>query len=204
MLNSARLVAVTMIMSATTFGGSIAHAQGATSIVKPISIGLSGGVAAPSGDLMNGTGGFTGVNSGYDVTGSLSIGLPVIPFGLRGDVSYNGFGHKNVSFFGGGQNSSPFNADVRIVDYTANVVFPLHLPAPIVEPYVIGGIGEYNVRISPTTGGSTSQTSFGFNVGAGVKLPLVLFSAFVEARYNQIDQNGSTMAFTPITVGVMF
>ena len=204
MFNAARYAAA-MFVVGVTFSGSVAGAQGATSVVKPISIGISGGASIPMSDLANGTGGFTGVNTGYNVTGSLAIGLPVVPFGLRGDVAYNGFGGKNVTFAQlAGNGGGAYNADARIVSVTANVVFPLHLPAPILEPYLIGGIGDYNVRLSPTTGGSTSQSNFGFNVGAGMKLPLVLFSTFVEARYNRVNQNGGSMAFMPITVGVMF
>ena len=100
--------------------------------------------------------------------------------------------------------STTYNADARILTVTANVVFPLHLPASILEPYLIGGVGDYNVRRSPTASGSTSQSNIGFNVGAGVKLPLVVFSTFLEARYNRVNQNGGSMAFMPITVGVMF
>lgn len=78
---------------------SAVGAQGSTSIIKPISFGISGGVAVPSGYLANGTSnGFTGVNSGYNVTGSLAIAIPVIPISLRGDASFNGFGNKNIAF----------------------------------------------------------------------------------------------------------
>jgi opacity protein-like surface antigen len=199
-----KFTVVAMVVAGLAFGGSIAAAQGAASIVKPISIGISGGVSIPMGDLADGSsGGFSGVNTGYNVTGSLAIGLPVVPFGLRADVAYNGFGTKNMSFPADVGNTG-YNADARVLGFTANVVFPLHLPAPILQPYLIGGVGEYNVRLSPTTGGSTSQSNFGYNVGAGVKLPLVLFSAFVEARYNRVSQNNGSMAFMPITVGVMF
>lgn len=206
MFSTPKFMAVAMVASGLAFGGSIAAAQGATSLVKPISIGISGGVSIPTGGLADGTyGGFSGVNTGYNVTGSLAIGIPVVPFGLRADVSYNNFGTKNASFVVGGDAVVPgYNADARVLGVTANVVLPLHLPAPILEPYLIGGVGEYNVRLSPTTGGSTSQSNFGFNIGAGVKLPLVLFSTFVEARYNRVNQNNGSMAFTPITVGVMF
>ena len=207
MFGAARLVTGTIIAAGITFSASLAFGQGATSVVKTISLGISGGVSIPMGDLSNGaSGGFSGVNTGYNVTGSLAIGLPVIPFGLRGDIAYNGFGTKNVSFPQAGPGSNGYNADARVLGITANVVFPLHLPAPILEPYLIGGVGDYNVRLSPTTGGggSSSKTDFGFNIGAGVKLPLVLFSAFVEARYNRVNQANGSMAFMPITVGVMF
>jgi hypothetical protein len=37
-----------------------------------------------------------------------------------------------------------------------------------------------------------------------VNLPLTVFKAFVEARYNRISANGSKMEFVPVTVGIMF
>ncbi len=182
----------------------MAGAQAATSLTKPISIGISGGVAIPSGGLANGTsGGFTGVNTGYNVTGSLALALPVLPFEVRGDVAYNGFGSKNF-IFPADEGQSSYNADVRVLGFTANIVYPFPIPTPLIRPYVIGGIGEYNVRISPSTGASTSQSDFGYNLGAGVKLSLVGFNLFAEARYHHVNENQGSTAFTPITVGVMF
>lgn len=191
-----------MVVVGTAFSASIASAQGG-SIINPISFGISGGVSVPMSELANGSGEFTGVNTGYNVTGSLGIALPVLPFSLRADAAYNGFGSKNVQFPATNPGNA-FNAEARVLGFTANVIFPIHLPAPIVRPYLIGGAGVYDVRISPTTGGSTSQSNFGFNIGAGVSVPFVLFDGFVEARYHHVNQSGGTMAFVPITVGVMF
>jgi opacity protein-like surface antigen len=85
-----------------------------------------------------------------------------------------------------------------------NAVYSLPLPAPILTPYAIAGIGMYDVRTSPTTGSSTSKTGFGYNIGAGIKLPLVALNAFVEARYHHVNQGNGSVSFVPVTVGVMF
>jgi opacity protein-like surface antigen len=206
MLNAGRRVAALAVVALAGFTlcARTAIAQGATSVVSPITFGISGGVSVPMEDLADGSGQFTGVNTGYNVTGSVGIGLPVVPFSLRADVAYNGFGSKNVSFPAANPQGG-FNADARVLGFTANVVVPIHvLPAPIVRPYLIGGAGVYNVRISPTTGGSTSQSNFGFNLGAGVSVPFVLFDGFIEARYHHVNQDNGSTAFVPITVGVMF
>jgi hypothetical protein len=57
-----------------------------------------------------------------------------------------------------------------------------------------------------TAPGLASQTEhhFGWNAGAGINLPLSVFKAFVEARYNRISANGSNMEFVPVTFGIMF
>ena len=206
MLNAGRRVAAVAIVALAGFTlcARTAIAQGSTSVVSPITFGISGGVSVPMEDLADGSRGFTGVNTGYNVTGSLGIGLPALPFSLRADASYNGFGTKNFSFAAMVPQSG-FNADARVLGFTANVVFPIHpLPTPIIHPYLIGGAGVYNVRISPTTGGSTSQSNFGFNLGAGVSVPFVLFDGFIEARYHHVTQDNGSIAFVPITVGVMF
>jgi len=39
---------------------------------------------------------------------------------------------------------------------------------------------------------------------AGVSVPFVLFDGFIEARYHHVNQDIGSMAFVPITVGVMF
>jgi outer membrane protein with beta-barrel domain len=203
MFTPIKRVAMVMVAAGSTLGASVAAAQGA-SIINPISIGISGGAAVPTGDLADGDGRFTGVNTGYNVTGSVGVGLPVVPFSLRADIAYNGFGTKNVMFAGSNPATNSYNADVRILGFTANVVFPIHMPVPLVRPYLIGGGGVYNVHTSPTTGASTSQSNFGFNIGAGVSVPFVLFDGFIEARYHDVRQNHSDLSFVPITVGVMF
>jgi hypothetical protein len=203
MLNTGKCVPIVMIAAGITLSASVLVAQG-SSIIDPVSFGISGGVSVPTGDLANGDDRFTGVNTGYNVTGSVGVSLPVVPFSLRADVAYNGFGTKNLTFAQNSPATGSYNADVRILGFTANVVFPIHLPFPIVRPYLIGGGGVYNVHTSPAIGGSMSQSNFGFNIGAGVSVPFVLFNGFIEARYHDVSQNHADLSFVPITVGVMF
>jgi hypothetical protein len=203
MFNTGRCVPIVMIAAGITLSASVLVAQG-SSIIDPVSFGISGGVSVPTGDLANGDDRFTGVNTGYNVTGSVGVSLPVVPFSLRADVAYNGFGTKNLTFAQNSPATGSYNADVRILGFTANVVFPIHLPFPIVRPYLIGGGGVYNVHTSPAIGGSMSQSNFGFNIGAGVSVPFVLFNGFIEARYHDVSQNHADLSFVPITVGVMF
>ena len=46
--------------------------------------------------------------------------------------------------------------------------------------------------------------NLGWNAGAGINLPLSVFKAFVEARYNSYSVNGTNVQFVPVTVGIMF
>ncbi|HEY8311926.1 MAG TPA: outer membrane beta-barrel protein [Gemmatimonadaceae bacterium] len=212
MHNISAFFAVATLLTATT----IAHAQGLTPLTRPISIGISGGVALPSGELSNGrSSGFTGTNTGYDITGSVGFALPVVPFGLRVDASYNKFGTKGLSFLELaplgtavvsplGPIPSGYNADVRVMAFTANVVYPVPLVAAVIRPYLIAGAGIYNVVQEPFIGDSYSQTNAGYDLGAGATLPLGAFHAFVEARYHRVNQHSGSNAFIPVTMGVMF
>jgi hypothetical protein len=57
-----------------------------------------------------------------------------------------------------------------------------------------------------TAPGTASQTDnhLGWNAGAGINLPLSVFHAFVEARYNRVSANTGSMQFVPVTFGIMF
>ena len=44
----------------------------------------------------------------------------------------------------------------------------------------------------------------GWNAGAGINLPLSIFHAFVEARYNRVTTDTGSMQFVPVTFGIMF
>jgi hypothetical protein len=154
------------------------HAQ--LGLVKPFSLGIAGGATQPMSDLSNTS------NMGFNATAAAEIKLPLIPVGLRVDGAYNQFGQKS-----GG-------AKLHIISATGNVVW--RLPNVGVQPYLIGGAGLYIPTVE-ALGASTSENHFGWNAGAGVKLP---YHTFAEARYNRISANGGSMEFVPVTLGIMF
>jgi hypothetical protein len=100
------------------------------------------------------------------------------------------------------------NASTRLVYGTANLVISA---AGGMGPYAIGGAGIYyseaECRLCTTSG-----TEAGYNAGAGFRLALSGFSAFVESRYHVIPggsdpTTGGTKknaAFVPISFGLMF
>ena len=177
-------IAATAVMALATLGaGRTASAQVAT-ILKPVQIGVAAGAAVPVSDLSN------SFSTGFNVTGTIAINVPLLPVGFRIDAAYNQFGAKGAS-----------NVNAKIAGVTGNVVFGIP-GAIIISPYLIGGVGYY--RVSSSVTGSVASNNFGFNAGAGVKLPLLVFSAFAEARYNRVSENGGSSSFFPVTVGVMF
>ena len=165
---------------------SVSHAQ--FGVLKPFQLGIAGGGTLPMSDLSN------TAKTGYNGTVALGINLPLIPVGLRIDGAYNAFSGKSGVGVAG--------AKLHVMSATGNIVWGL--PMVGVSPYLIGGAGLYMPTASAPGVANTSETNFGWNAGAGVKLPLSVFSAFVEARYNRTTFGGNSMEFVPVTFGIMF
>jgi hypothetical protein len=145
------------------------------------SISLAGGLSLPVGNFGDGE------QSGYNGTIGLNFGAPLIPVGARIEGSINGFNHKNN-----------ISGDTRLLSGTANAIVGLGMP------YLIGGIGYYNARVKVGNLGEVSQSSAGFNIGAGLTFPLPSLSPFVEVRYHQLTGDNDGVKFVPITFGIKF
>ena len=174
---------VPVVVIALLAAAGTASAQVAT-ILKPVQVGVAVGGAFPLSDFGK------SFNTGFNVTGMMGINVPLLPVGFRIEAAYNQFGAKGTS-----------NVNAKIAGVSGNVVFSIP-GAVIVSPYLIGGLGYYRVSSSAT--GSVASNNFGFNAGAGIKIPLVVFATFVEARYTRVSENEGSTSFVPVTVGVMF
>jgi opacity protein-like surface antigen len=161
----------------------VSHAQ--LGVLKPFQLGVAGGGSLPMSDLSN------SAKTGYNGTVALGINIPLIPLGLRVDGAYNAFSAKAAG-----------GAKLHVMSATGNVVWGL--PMLGLSPYLIGGAGLYMPTVTAPGQASSTENHFGWNAGAGVNLPLSVFKAFVEARYNRISANGSSMEFVPVTFGIMF
>jgi len=163
----------------------VSHAQ--LGVLKPFQLGIAGGAAQPMSDLKD------GANMGYNATAALGINVPLIPVGLRVDGAYNQFGEK-----------AGVGAKLHVISATGNAVW--RLPSIGISPYLIGGAGLY-MATSTTTGTtsvSATENHLGWNAGAGINLPLSVFKAFVEARYNSYSTDAGSVKFVPVTFGIMF
>lgn len=157
-----------------------ARAQIST-VVKPLQFGIAAGAAIPTGDFAD------FVSTGFNGTVTLGLNPAAFPLGIRIDGAYSQFGFKGVS------------GDARITSVTGNLVYKM--PMVTVSPYLIGGAGWYNLKVS---GASGSVSDFGFNVGAGLSMGLSGFDTFVEARYNHVRGEFGSTSWVPITFGIMF
>jgi hypothetical protein len=155
--------------------------------------GISAGVTAPTGDFGD------AADAGYNVNGLVDISMPLSPIGFRGEVGWNQFDVK------GGSNDT-----WRFLNGAANVVLTPSSFMPA-KPYLIAGIGAYNVKlagdnIDTLLGGSASETRFGFNAGVGFKASVGGLGALLEARYVSVSgKNGDgSLNYIPVSFGITF
>jgi outer membrane protein with beta-barrel domain len=169
----------TLAVSLLLVGASTAGAQ----IASPIRFNVHAGAAVPVGDLAD------GLTTGFQVGAGLELRPAFSPIGLRFDGDFGRMG-----FDGGGGN-------LTVWSVTGNGVL-----SPMASPlYFIGGIGFYSTDLNVDGGPDFSaETDFGFNLGAGLSIPLTGFSSFIEARWHHINTEGGSSQYVPIVFGIRF
>jgi Outer membrane protein beta-barrel domain len=164
-------------------GANPAQAQ----LVKP-AFGAGGGPAFPTGNTSN------FVDNGYNILVFGGIDGGILPFGARIDGAFNHFPQKGV------------DGHDNLWSVTANGVFKAALP--IVQPYIIAGVGYYYSDVSATSNAGSfavgaSASKFGVNggVGATLKIPF-LFRVFAEGRYHYVFNGHNSIQYFPLTFGI--
>jgi hypothetical protein len=148
---------------------------------NPIHVNVAAGAAVPTGDFGD------IANVGYNLTVGLGLRPALSPLGFRVEGSYNSFGIKDCD--------ECDKATVKGVD--ANLIYDF-MPVTKtvgVSLYGIGGLGGFR------TG---DETHLGWNIGAGLRLPLTGFSGYIEARYHQVQGDGGHLGYIPIVFGLTF
>jgi len=186
----------------------LAFAVGASAQApSPFSIYAGGALSIP-----NSPDGFKdGFKTGYH--GMLGLGFKVAPpLQLIGKVELHSFQvnfDESMSEYSGGTN--------KMWMYGADAKFSPSLPALPVHVYGLGGAGFATIKQSEFEGPASlslsilnemvaeSQTEMYWNVGAGFELPTgPMMSLFAQARYVQIQTEGESSSFIPITLGFKF
>jgi opacity protein-like surface antigen len=181
---------------------SLAWAQGAPGF----RFGITGGADFPLQDQSDVY--KTGWNAGL----LFAINFGDTPFGLRFQATYDEMHLKEFALF---PNAS---GKTRIIAGVGDLVIGARHGA--VQPYLIGGVGAYDLRFSGQDFSdnvfSDSTTRFGWNAGGGLAFPLGRTSRmFVEARYtsvsvdsdrfsNSIHTGGTRFTFLPVNLGFVF
>lgn len=166
-----------------------------------ISVGLGGGVLVPVSDAKS------AFDKGFVGQGFVRLNLPVLPIAPRIDFTFSKFDLASAKI------ANPnLTGTGRMLAGMANLQFVL-IPRGPIRPYIVAGVGAYNLK-TEITGGATessqSDTQFGVNGGGGVLFKLgSLISAFVEGRVENVySKEGFVTAdqiqVVPVTFGVVF
>jgi hypothetical protein len=158
--------------------------------------GLAGGISFPTGDFGS------GFKSGYDISAFVGFHPATSPVGLRLEGMYDRFDADG---------NNPLGIHRNVFAGTGNVILGGTAAPGSIRPYVIAGLGFYNLKVDATNAsGASSSTKFGINGGAGLELPLSGITALLEARIHYVFANNGNTAlgynatFIPVVVGVRF
>ncbi|HVJ99978.1 MAG TPA: outer membrane beta-barrel protein [Gemmatimonadales bacterium] len=173
---------------ALALSAQVAQAQGG------LSFGLGAGVVVPSGSMAD-------LNStGYTGQASLRMQPAASPLGFQVDGFYTRLGLQD-----------DIAGHSQMIGGTANAVYAFS-GASAARPYLIGGLGVYNTKLTLDGFGSGSDTKFGANAGAGFDFKLGAASLYAEGRFHTIFKAAvdaetlqeTTAYMIPITVGLRF
>lgn len=176
-----RMVLAVLAVASLAGAGSLA-AQG-------VRFGVGGGLLLPTGDYKNGdkAGFLAGADGTYWLAGQ--------QIGIRLDASYSQTSEK----------SGVLAHKTKMIGGLAEVVYAFMTPSDQVRPYVLGGVGLFNVKLS-AGGADTSETKVAFGGGAGVAFKIGAGSTrlFVEGRYTSVKAFDTTLPFLGVKAGVRF
>ena len=161
-----------------------------------VTVGVGGGMSVPVSDAGD------AFNNGFNVQGFARLNVPKLPVMPRFDL--------NFSRLAIDESQVGIPGTQQILSGLANLQISV-LPLGPVRPYVVAGLGVYNLKtetegVTPT---SVSKTHFGINGGAGVALHLGMINGFIEGRVDNVyTEEGAIDAnqvqFIPVTFGLTF
>lgn len=163
---------------------------------KKVSIGISGGLSLPMGDLGN------AANSGYNITGHYFYKPAKRQRMLfRADVAFDAWGGKETAA------GSSVDASLNSVGLTGNAVFMGGSTRSTARPYLIVGAGFARTSYTlsgATTGLKSNSTNLAIQGGAGLEFALSGMASFLEAKYVNAMRDPTSWSYVPITFGVRF
>jgi opacity protein-like surface antigen len=167
-----------------------------------ISVGLGGGVSVPVSDAKD------AFKNGFNGQGFVRLNLKFLPIRPRVDFSFQRFDLKDAQVSGGP--STPIDGHGQVLAGLGSIQLDL-LRGPI-RPYIVAGVGAYQLKttVEGTGGTETSTTKFGVNGGGGLVVRLgKLCSLYAEGRVDNVFTDQGVIAadqiqLVPVTFGVVF
>ena len=151
-------------------------------------VGFGGGLSLPTGDAGE------GLKMGW--VGQVIAGItgPSGKFGGRIDGMY-----VRHSFDG------TVDGSTALFGANGDLVFSPGSQTGKIRPYLLGGVGFFNVKSEVGTVESEGVTKFAWNAGAGLRFGGGgKASFFIESRYISVSTDPESFGFIPISVGVRF
>lgn len=175
-------IAFFLVALTTIAGAGALSAQG-------VRFGIGGGLLMPLGTYKDAD------KMGWLVGGDATYWLLGAPVGIRADVQYSQTSEA----------SGVTAHKTKIIGGLAEAVYAFGKKADGVRPYVMGGLGLYNVKVD-VSGLSGSTTKVGFGAGAGLAFKLGTGNTrfFVEGKFVSVSTTGGSTNFLPIRAGFRF
>jgi outer membrane protein with beta-barrel domain len=172
-----------LVVALALCGAPVLRAQ--SQPTEGIRFGVGGGLTLPMGNYGDVD------KAGWNLVGLIQFPISHSPIHFRADAMYGQTSHK--SGLGSG--------NTTLTGATADLLYHLGDRAAKVRPYILGGLGFYNVDFGGT---SSSESKLAFGLGGGILFGVGTMHAFLEGRYMSVQTSGSSINFLPISLGVMF
>jgi hypothetical protein len=154
-----------------------------TQPTEGIRFGVGGGLTLPIGTY----GDFD--KAGWHVLGLIQFPIGMSPVHARFDAMYGQTSHK----------SGVGSGNTTLTGATGDLLYHLGNRASTVRPYVLGGLGFYNIDAF-----GSSESKFAFGLGGGILFSIGTMHAFLEGRYMSVQTSGNSLNFLPVSLGLMF
>jgi len=191
------ITVLAITLGAPSLGAQRARAHSSIPSSSSISWSAGAGMSVPTGDLSN------GASSGFHFQGASAYRRHGWPIDLRAELAYYHFGEKDYTVSPRPNQTVNYTGKSSSIAGMVDASYALNTIGRM-RPYILGGPGIYNTRAEVTQAGGTpttsSETKVGLNAGGGMNFSLMGRQAYVEARYNHVNQ----AAWIPITLGLRF
>lgn len=174
-----------------------------------IGVGLAAGANVPTADYADATKEGLVLNGFVELRTSSALGVRGALFWSRSDMD-NPLIRSNGGVTLPDDPSYNVTGEVDLIG--ASLDLTLGPSVGVIRPYVVGGVGVFQRRVSQDVEGAVEEfrdlrrndTDVGFNGGLGLRLSLGGAAVFAEARYYSVASKPDRTNFVPVVIGLSF
>jgi hypothetical protein len=174
-----------------------------------IGVGLAAGANVPTADYADATKEGLVLNGFVELRTSSALGVRGALFWSRSDMD-----NPLIKSNGGVTlpDDPSYNVTGEVDLIGASLDLTLGPSVGVIRPYVVGGVGVFQRRVSQDVEGAVEEfrdlrrndTDVGFNGGLGLRLSLGAAAVFAEARYYSVASKPDRTNFVPVVIGLSF